>query len=248
LIPVLVVQGVCVGIGALTIRMINPALPVAGRPQQPTWGIITEGLGVVYRHKVILQTLIVNFISSIFNAGAMMTVFPFIIKRVYEGDAQLLATMMIVFFSSAMISNLFMLRIMPIRRPGRAFLILQLSRIFIVGLLWIKPDFWLLVVALIAWGLNMGITSTLARTIVQESAPAEFRARVMSVYSLGLLGSAPVGAVVLGLIIESFGTLNALLPAAMVSTMLFLYGVFFTSIFAYQSPHSGGKSATKGTA
>ena len=57
-----------------------------------------------------------------------------------------------------------------------------------------------MVVALVAWGLNMGVTSTLARTIVQESAPSEFRARVMSVYSLGLLGSAPIGAVVLGLI------------------------------------------------
>ena len=42
----------------------------------------------------------------------------------------------------------------------------------------------------------MGVTMTLARTIVQESATAEFRARIMSVYSLGLLGSAPIGALI----------------------------------------------------
>lgn len=78
---------------------------------------------------------------------------------------------------------------------------------------------------------------TLARTIVQESASEEFRARILSVYSLGALGSAPIGALVLGWIIESFGTLNALLPAMVLSMMLFLYGVFFTDVYNYRSPH-----------
>jgi hypothetical protein len=68
-----------------------------------------------------------------------------------------------------------------------------------------------------AWGLNMGLTTTLSRTIVQESAEPEFRARILSVYSLGLIGSAPIGAIVLGNIIEIFGTLEALIPAMLVS-------------------------------
>ena len=33
--------------------------------------------------------------------------------------------------------------------------------------MWIEPPFWLLVVATIGWGLNMGITTNLARSIVQ---------------------------------------------------------------------------------
>ena len=58
----------------------------------------------------------------------------------------------------------------------------------------------------------MGVTMTLTRTIVQESATAEYRARIMSVYSLGLLGSAPIGALILGDLIDSLGILNALIP------------------------------------
>ena len=82
----------------------------------------------------------------------------------------------------------------------------------------------------------MGLTTTLSRTIVQESAEPEFRARILSVYSLGLIGSAPIGAIVLGNIIEIFGTLEALIPAMLVSVVLFVYGVFFSPVWSYLSP------------
>jgi Na+/melibiose symporter-like transporter len=205
---------------------------------EPMWKVVLAGFKAVYDHKIILQTLIINFVSSIFNAGAFMTVFPFIIKRIYGGDALLLATMMIVFFGGAMVSNLIMLKLMPITRPGKFYLIMQLTRVIILGILWIKPDYWLMVIAIIAWGLNMGVTTTLARTIVQESAAPEYRARILSVFSLGLLGSAPIGALVLGWIIEAFGTLNALIPAMAISVGLFLYGILATSVYRYESPLS----------
>ena len=197
---------------------------------------ILAGLRAVYRQKVVFHTLLINFMSSIFNAGAFMTVVPFVIKRIYAGDAALLATVMIAFYGSASISNVLMLRVMPIARPGRVFLILQLSRLPIMGVLWLEPPFWVAVSVLMLWGLNMGITSTLSRTIVQESAAPEFRGRVMSVYSLGLLGSAPLGAIVLGFVIESFGTLNALVPGMVVSTVLFMIGVSMTEVYRYTSP------------
>tara|TARA_B100000575_G_scaffold98914_1_gene78950 strand:+ start:31 stop:390 length:360 start_codon:yes stop_codon:yes gene_type:complete len=113
---------------------------------------------------------------------------------------------------------------------------MQLSRIFILGIMWLQPAQWVFAIAAIFWGANMGITLTLARTIVQESATAEFRGRVMSVFTLGLLGSAPIGAIVLGSMIETFGTLNALLPAMLLSLVLFLYGVFFSRVYNYRSP------------
>jgi hypothetical protein len=58
------------------------------------------------------------------------------------------------------------------------------------------------------------------------------------VFSLGLLGSAPIGALVLGWIIEAFGTLNALIPAMAISVGLFLYGILATSVYRYKSPQS----------
>lgn len=232
---VLVIQGVCLVMGAVMIRRLTAQVPVSAPPESAL-RVIVEGFRATYRDRVIFDVLVVNFISSIFNAGAFMTVFPFIIKRIYDGDAMLLAIMMIVFYGGAMLSNLMMLRFMPFVQPGRLFLWLQLSRIIIVFLLWIEPGWWLLVLTIIAWGINMGVTSTIARTIVQESAEAAFRGRILSVFSLGLLGSAPIGALLLGWIIESFGTLNALIPSMIVSLVLFIYGVYFTGVWDYRSP------------
>ncbi len=232
---VLIIQAVCLVLGALMIRRLSAQEP-SSVPHEPALKVILEGFKATYRDRVIFDVLVVNFISTIFNAGAFMTVFPFIIKRIYNGDAMLLAMMMIVFYGGAMISNLLMLRFMPFVQPGRLFLLLQLSRILIVLLLWIEPDWWLLVLTIISWGLNMGITSTVARTIVQESAAKEYRGRILSVFNLGLLGSAPIGALLLGWIIESFGTLDALIPSMVASLVLFVYGLYFTGIWRYRSP------------
>ncbi|HIA59533.1 MAG TPA: hypothetical protein EYO00_06595 [Gammaproteobacteria bacterium] len=239
LVPVLTFQAICVGLGAVAVRRLKPRPPELPASRQPTWKIILDGLHAVYRHKVIFQVLTINFVSSIFNAGAFATVFPFIIKRMYDGDALLLSMMMIIFYGSAAASNFLMFRMLPLTRPGKVFLIMQLSRMLILGLMWLRPEFWLMVIASIAWGLNMGVTTTLARSIVQESASEQYRARILSVYSLGLIGSAPIGALMLGWMIDMFGTLNALLPAIFISFALFLYGVFFSDVFNYESPGQG---------
>lgn len=239
LVPVLTFQAICVGLGAVAVRRLKPRPPELPASRQPTWKIILDGLHAVYRHKVIFQVLTINFVSSIFNAGAFATVFPFIIKRMYDGDALLLSMMMIIFYGGAAASNFMLFRMLPLTRPGKVFLIMQLSRMLILGLMWLRPEFWLMVIASIAWGLNMGVTTTLARSIVQESASEQYRARILSVYSLGLIGSAPIGALMLGWMIDMFGTLNALLPAIFISFALFLYGVFFSDVFNYESPGQG---------
>lgn len=236
LVPVLTIQSICIGLGALTVRRLPAQTSVSLARSEPVWRTIVAGMHAIYQSKVIFHVLTLNFVSSIFNAGAFMTVFPFIIKQIYAGDAFLLSIMMVIFYGGGAASNFLMMRIMPIMKPGKIFLIMQLSRMIILGLMWIQPSFWLFALATVAWGLNMGVTLTLARSIVQESAAEEFRARIMSVYSLGFLGSAPIGALMLGWIIETFGTLNALLPAMGLSLLLFLFGVFFTDVYNYQSP------------
>ncbi len=245
LTTVLVCQAVSLVVGALMIRRLSVVTPSSELSKQSPLESsrealknIREGLAATFKHQVIFQVLLINFVSSIFNAGAFMTAFPYIIKRVYDGDAQLLAIMMAVFFAGAMCANALMLKLMPFKQPGRLFLLMQLSRIIVLWLMWIKPSWWLLVVATIGWGINMGFTSTLSRTIIQESAPPEFRGRIMSVLTLGMMGSAPIGAIILGIIIESVGTLDALVPAMFVSLALFLYGVARTGVWSYRSPSS----------
>ena len=233
--PALAFQATCVGLGAFAVRRLHPQPPVIQKTESP-FKNLADGFREIYKQRDIMQTLIINFTSSVFNAGAFMTVFPFIVKEIYGGNAFLLSFLMVIFYAGATISNLLMIRVMPLVRPGRIFLIMQLSRMVILGLIWFEPVFWIFALACVGWGLNMGVTMTLSRTIVQESATAEFRARIMSVYSLGLLGSAPIGALILGSLIDSLGILNALIPAISISIGLFMYGIIFTNVYNYRSP------------
>jgi len=241
LIPVLLIQLVCFALAALMVARISPSEPKA-TARESTLLQLKKGLTAIAASPVIAQALSINFISSIFNAGSFMTVFPFIVRRIYEGDAFLLSMMMVIFYCGATISSLAMMRFMPLERPGRIFLLMQLSRMFILGIMWLQPVLWIFAIAAVLWGINMGVTLTLARTIVQESATEEFRGRIMSVFTLGLLGSAPIGAIVLGFMIEVFGTLNALLPAMLLSLGLFLYGVFLSRVYHYKSPTGAAAS------
>ncbi len=235
LATVLGIQAFCLAAGVFTIRRIEAVAATGRAASESPLRTIAAGLSATFQTKVIFHVLSINFVSSIFNAGAFMTVFPFIIKRVYDGDALMLGAMMAVFFAGATVSNLAMFKLMPFARPGRLFLLMQLSRIVVLFLLWIEPSQWLLIVAIVGWGMNMGFTTTLARAIVQESAAEEFRGRIMSVFALGMMGSAPIGAIVLGWVIEAFGTLNALIPAMVTSALLCVAGILFTDVWRYQS-------------
>ncbi len=233
--PVLLAQGLAIGLAGWAMTRVHKVAPLPSQGPSSAVAGIMEGLRATYRSKVIFNVLVINFASSIFNAGSFMTVFPFVVKRVYDGDAFILSALMAVFFAGAAVSNVVLLRFMPLVRPGRVFLLMQLTRIVVLLMIYVRGDWWLLILGTFGWGLNMGITSNLARTIVQESAQPEFRGRILSVFTIGLVGSAPIGAVVLGWLIETVGTLNALWPAMVLSALLCAYGAWFTEVWRYRS-------------
>lgn len=231
---VLLVQGLSFLGAAIAMRYISSQAPLQVSPTSAV-DQIRKGLAATLKSKVIMSVLLINFVSTIFNAGSFMTVFPFIVKRVYDGDALLLSILMAIFFGGAVLANSLLLKFQPLLRPGRLYLVLQLSRVIVLVMLFVKGDLWLLVTGTFLWGMNMGVTSNLARMIVQESAEAEYRGRILAVFSVSMVGSAPIGAIVLGVIIETVGTLEALLPAMLVSVLLAAYGAFMTPIWKYTS-------------
>ena len=234
---VLLIQAIALLLTAIAVAGMKPATQLKIKENNRHMiSDITLGFKAVIQNKTIFNTLLITFISGIFNAGAFLTAIPFIVKRVYEGSAIGFATVMVIFYSGAAISNLIQYKLMPLVKPGFWFLVLQLSRIFVLFLVWIQPDWTFLLAVLFAWGLNMGVTTNLSRTIVQEASETIFLARILSVYNIGLMGSIPIGAVIIGYVIEHYGTMSAMIPGMFLSAFVFLYGIFFTNLSSYRSP------------
>ena len=232
LTTVLVIQSLLflVGLGAAGCL---PRLPVAVGVQRPS---LAAGVKAVVRIALIRNVIGLNLLSSLFNAGAYIIAIPYIVKEVYLGDAAALATAMILFTTGAIGSNVVLLYFMPLRHPGRVYLAMQLTRLAILGLIWMQPAPWLFHLALVGWGVHMGIGSTLVRTTVQELAPVQERAQILSILLLSFMVSAPVSAVLFGQVIERFDPLAALVPGMAVSVAIFALGILRSGLWHYRAP------------
>jgi len=217
-------------------------LPRYERPRSPpqaAWRSVREGLVVMGRHALIRSVLLLNFASMLFNAGTYTLVLPFMLTKVYQGDAAFLAWILVVFFSGGAATNFAMLRFMPLRHPGRLFLTMQLTRAALLLLLWLEPPLPVLVLTILLWGVNMGVTTTLSRAMIQETASEQYRGRILSVYNVGFLGAQPIGAMLLGGVVSSFGIHNGFWPGIVASALICCYGMLATPIWRYRSPEPG---------
>ncbi len=233
---VLAGQAVLFLAGILAVRRLPNLPPPHLDHQARSPPNLVAGFKAVWKSTLIRNIIGLNFFSSLFNAGAYIIAIPYIAKEVYQGDAAFLATVMIVFTAGSIGSNVLLLLFMPLRHPGRLFLVLQLSRMLILGILWLQPSLWLFYLVMIAWGLNMGVTTTLVRTTVQELARDTFRAQILSVLLLSFVVSSPISSILLGLLIAETTPLAAMLPGIVISLLIFVVGVTRSGLWAYTAP------------
>ena len=242
LTPVLAVQALLFGLGVFAVWRL-PQLPVgAGRRAK-----FAAGMRAVWRLRLIRNVIGLNFLSGLFNAGAYVVVIPFIVKDVYAGGAGLYSWVVILFTIGGIGSSLIRLAFMPLRRPGRRFLTMQLSRVLILLVIWSEPPLWLFHAALVAWGVNAGVTTTLARSIVQELAPPDERAQILSILLLSFMAAAPISSLLLGQAIDWFSPLSALLPGVAVSLVIFGVGAARSGLWGYESAHAETKGLANRT-
>ncbi len=232
LVVMLLLQAACFAIGAEAARRMPamPPSPARGRPD------LLAGITATWRIPLIRNIIGLNFLSSLVNAGAYIVAIPFIVKEVYHGDATFFSSVMVVFTAGSIGSNVIMLRFMPMLRPGRLFLLMQLTRVVILGVLWIKPSVPVFFAAMFAWGLNMGVTTTLVRTTVQELADGVHRAQILSVLLVSFMISAPLSSMLLGSLIAGYDPLTALIPGVVISLVIFAIGVASSRLWQYEAP------------
>ncbi len=233
---VLILQSTMFFLGLFAVLRL-PSLPMAvdsvGRPR------LSAGFRALWHAPLVRNVISLNFLSSLFNAGAYIVAIPYIVKEVYGGDAALFAKVMIIFTTGSVGSNLLLLTFMPLKWPGRLFLFMQLTRVVILLVLFTQPSLWLFYAAIFAWGLNMGVTTTMVRTTVQELADSRHRAQILSILLVSFMVSAPISSLLLGFLIEWTSPLSALLPGIGVSFIIFVVGMARSGLWQYQSspPH-----------
>jgi len=81
------------------------------------------------------------------------------------------------------------------------------------------------------WGLGGGVCINMLRSIVQAASSTSHRARVMSVFSLGMLGGMPIGSLLMGYCAAVFGALPTL-AVPVIGVLAAVVYVYSTTDFA----------------
>ena len=217
--------------GKLSPQPLPAASPALGRD-------LRAGLRQLWEAPLVRDVIGLNFVSALFNAGAYTVVMPLVVRDVYAGDGAFLANMLTVFTVGSTSATLLLFFVMPLRRPGRVFLLMQTTRIAILLGLWMAPPTWAFFALILAWGVNMGVTTTVVRTTVQELAPEAHRAKILAILIASFMVASPASALILTGVVALSDASAGLLPGVFVSLAILLVGTFGTGLWRFEPPSS----------
>jgi MFS family permease len=214
--PLLLLHAGMVLAGCYFVRRLPDPPPHPATEHPGFWKSVGEGVSAAAKSDQIWPVLLLNFGVGIFYVGPFMAVLPLAIRDHYGGGAAELAYTNLAFWAATIVASMALAglaRRLTLR--GRLVGVAVLVGAFVLVALALLPAFPLFVALNFVWGIGAGITMTQSRTIVQIVAPATHRARLMSLFQLGLSGGGPIGALLTGSICAVWGLQAAmLLPAA----------------------------------
>jgi MFS family permease len=229
----LLAQGVVLAVGTLFALNLAKGRQVrTGRTGiSATFGDIAEGFRAVRADGKLWAMTALMFGVGIFVIGAFLVVLPIINRDVYHLGSDGIRDMFVTFWLGAFVSSVVLSIFRRIKRQGRLLLIAQfLGSSSILAMMWDVPH-WAFLTIVFIWGLAAGISIAMSRSIVQDAAPKEKLARVLSIYQLGFMAGAPFGAALMGALVDIFGPQKIAIVPAGGMTLIILWMVFFTPVW-----------------
>ena len=171
---------------------------------------MTRGVAVVWQSDNMRPAMLMLTCMSFFYGGAFMVLNPLIVRDVYQGTAVEISMLYSVFVVGTVTATVLLVARGGVRRQGLALLLAIMSGGLSLSIGLTQPPFWGFLAGIYLWGIGGGVAMSMARTIMQEHAPDDMRARVLAVFTLANTSGMPLGALTLGYFTEYFGIFSAL--------------------------------------
>jgi MFS family permease len=218
--PLLFIQAAIVAAGLATVLQMPPATREAQLSPSMLTGI-GEAWHLVWRSPRMLPALITVSGVGLFFGGTYTVLIPLYLREVYAADASSLAIAFAAFMAGTLLSIFALVYAGGVRHSGRWLMSAIAGGSVVMLVLLLPVSLWFFYLTIIVWGIGGGIAMSMSRSIIQESAPETHRARVMSVYQFGSLGSLPLGALLAGFAVEWLGANRAaIVPALGVAVLV----------------------------
>lgn len=203
---------IIIGLIAMHTAELRPVVPMARAKGQ-----VADGLRHVRQTPVLRTVLLLVLVIGIFSLNFQVFV-PLVAKNVFHGREGKVALFQVFLASGSLVGAL-----LAARRSGPSGrLIVRSAIIFALSMSGlavsnVEPVTWALL--FIMGGAFMTLLNTVNATLQLSSDPA-LRGRVMSVYTLVLVGSTPVGAPLAGWVADRFGARTSIAIGAVAAAIV----------------------------
>jgi MFS family permease len=174
---------------------------------------IAEGLQIIFRSPSMFPVVVLMFAVGIFYMGSFTVLNPLVVRDVYGGAAADISLSFICFMIGQIFTTVILVSVGGVRHQGIGLLIALIVGGVFLSVTSLGLPFYGYLACIGLWGMCGGVAMSQGRSIIQENAPEEVRARALSVFSLSMMGGAPIGAVLMGFLSVSIGPLASYLVA-----------------------------------
>ena len=212
------------GAAMLAVKLIPPLEEIENETTDGIVSQIKDGLRIAWSNLKIRTAMLQILALAVFFSGAYLVLLPVMIRELYGGGSLGLAGGFGFNLAGTVLATLVLMKTGRIRYPGRALIFGTLFSCSFLLTLTLPLVDWLFYLILFFWGAGGGLIVIMSRSIVQENAPDTHRARIMSIFSLAMMGGSPIGSLLIGLLIDQVGVhMATLFPViGMIITALFL--------------------------
>ncbi len=200
----ILIQGAVLGLGAIAALALPPLPPAPRKGPPQVMRQLAEGLTIVWRSPEIRSMAFFMVGVGVFVIGmSFFVLLPLLVLDEFPGGLDALGFALIVFWLGAASATAALSRF-HVDRPGIPLVSALVLGAVSLGAFAFDPPFAVVVALVFFWGVSGGLGIAMSRSIVQEAAPPQALARVLSVYQLGFVAGAPIGMVAMGYIVQHF--------------------------------------------
>ncbi len=225
-------------VSALVIARLPQLKPLEEPQPRSFWGDVADGLRAVSRDRLVTPALWANVLISICISGFFVAYLR-VNREWFAGTFQSLAGIEVAFALTAAVVGLFVGRI-RIDRPGLAFMLGTIIIGATVAWMGFARDYWVFVIANIGAGLAFPFLIVPLTSYIQLAFADNVRGRVNSAWTMSQEAVKPIGLVLTGVALDSFGLVFTFVAMGVGMAVAGVFGLAFPAVRRTRMPKLDG--------
>jgi len=210
IVPALVGQAVVFLVGALAIARTSPRPALRPVESRALLADVWEGIRATTASRALRPVVLASAVHAFGYVGPLYVLVPILTLETYGAGVGRLGVVAAMFPAGIVIGSLLSL--------GRRTLMRDRPRVMLLGLgatgvtiaaLGVGLPFWIFVVVVLAWGMAASVFFNTSRTLVQETASSDLRARALAVQTSGPMIAGPMSTFTAGVLAHAIGVFGA---------------------------------------